>query len=587
MKAGQSTNSSTAAGASMADLQQAERPPTVEPDSAHPLHELSTRLIRGGDIQTLYHQMIDTAVAIMHSDCASMQVLGERSSDLHLLAWRGFDQRSAQYWQRITLESISSRAAAARRGERVFITDTEQCETIAGTRDLEEYRRSHIRSTQSTPLLSRTGRLLGMISTHWRRPHQPAAGELRTFDILVRQCADLIERRQTEEALRAADRHKDEFLATLAHELRNPLAPLRSGLAVMKLAADQPHLVAEMRSMMERQVDQLVRLIDDLLDVNRITLGKIELHRARVELAGLLRQAVETFPVLLEQRRFELLLPAEPLHLDGDGARLTQVFSNLLHNALKFSEPQDRIRLCLTCDGGEALISISDEGIGIPPEKLDEVFGMFTQLHTEPARTRSGLGIGLALARQLVQLHGGSVRAHSRGPGHGAEFIVRLPLIGPAAAASAAALERIAPVRSGGVVGTVKRRVLVVDDNRDAVLTLRMLLELEGGQIECAYDGTDALDKGRAFRPELILLDIGMPGIDGYDTCNAIRREPWGRDATIIALTGWGQQADRERASQAGFDAHLVKPVDPATLATLLAGIPANAAPSSSHSSRS
>jgi signal transduction histidine kinase len=543
-------------------LRDSERQLMAELGAAHRLQELSTLLIKGGDIQTLYARMLDTAMEIMHSDCASMQVLNKSTGDLRLLAWKGFHPQSAQFWELVGPESATSCGEAARATVRVIVADTERCAAIAGTRHLEEFRRSGIRSAQSTPLLSRSGELLGMVSTHWRQPYEPSPAELRTFDILARQCADLIERKQVEEAQLEADRRKDRFLATLAHELRNPLAPLRNGLAVMKAAADQPQVVADMREMMQRQVDQLVHLVDDLLDLSRVALGKVQLQRVRVDLVAVIRQAVEGSPSLFRERHVDLSLPEDGLYVDGDASRLTQVISNLLSNACKFSDRYAPIRLWAGRQGNEVLVSVRDQGIGIPPEKLHEVFEIFAQLGPMSDGTQAGLGIGLSLVKQLVELHGGSVMARSDGLGHGSEFIIRLPAVDAAPVAAAASSPHTG----------VKRRVLVVDDNRDAAESLSMLLQIEGSQTEVAYSGAEALLKGRQFRPEFILLDLGMPAMNGYDACAAIRREPWGSAVKIMALSGWAQEADRVRSAEAGFDGHMVKPVDPAALARLLIG---------------
>jgi two-component system CheB/CheR fusion protein len=373
---------------------------------------------------------------------------------------------------------------------------------------------------------------------------------------------DIDELKEAEEDLRKADRRKDEFLATLAHELRNPLAPLRTGLAVMRLAGDQPQTQLAVREMMERQVAQLVRLIDDLLDVSRITRGKVELRRTRVLLGAVIDLAVETTRPMLDGRRLEVDIGAAPVYVDADPTRLAQVFSNLLDNACKFTEPDGVIRVTASVEGGDVVVAVTDDGAGIPPDKLEGVFEMFAQLDTPSHRASGGLGIGLSLVRLLVRLHGGEVRAESEGAGHGAQFVVRLPIALEPAEAQ--------PVtRPPQVIGG--RRVLVVDDNRDAAESISMLLALEGCQTEIAYDGAEGIEKARAFKPEVVFLDIGMPRMNGYDACRVLRREPGGKAMTIVALTGWGQEADRHKTRMAGFDDHLVKPVEHAALAKLLA----------------
>ena len=371
--------------------------------------------------------------------------------------------------------------------------------------------------------------------------------------------------RASEERLREADRHKNEFLATLAHELRNPLAPLRTGIAVLERGGGNADVLARTLDMMGRQVNQLVRLIDDLLDVSRISRGKIELRRAPIALAPVIHQALELAAPLLPQRHCEVVLPAEPVYVDGDDARLTQVVSNLVNNACKYTTAGGRIRVELRRERDAAVIAVRDDGIGIPADKLDAVFELFTQLDDGRDSVQVGLGIGLALVRQLVQLHGGTVEASSEGRGLGAEFRVRLPMTAAPAATVPAALSSAPPAC---------RHVLIVDDNRDAADCLCALLEFQGHRAEVAYGGPEALEKVRARPPDVVLLDLGMPDMNGYETCRALRAlpppQPW-----VVALSGWGQEADRQKTKAAGFDGHLTKPVDPETVVRLLADLPA------------
>jgi PAS domain S-box-containing protein len=379
---------------------------------------------------------------------------------------------------------------------------------------------------------------------------------------------DIDDLKAAEAALRESDRRKDEFLATLAHELRNPLAPLRSALAVLESAVDRPAAFAATRDMMARQVDHLVRLIDDLLDVSRITRGKVELARRRIDLVEAVRHGIEIARPALVERAFTATLPAAPVVVEGDAVRLAQVVANLLNNAGKFTPAGAAIRLGLATDGDAALIRVADAGIGIPPSQLESIFGLFRQLDTGLARGHGGLGIGLSLVRELVELHGGSVSAASEGADRGATFEVRLPLA-PAHAASLPEVVRPAPAATPSTAGP--RRVLIVDDNRDAADSLRLLLAMDGHETVAAYDGPSALALARDFGPQVVLLDIGMPGMDGHAVCRALRSEPRHADAIVVALTGWGQDADRTAALAAGFDAHLVKPVDPATVTATIA----------------
>jgi CheY-like chemotaxis protein len=318
---------------------------------------------------------------------------------------------------------------------------------------------------------------------------------------------------------------------------------------------------------MERQLNQMTRLIDDLLDTGRISQGKLELRRKRVELASVIHQAVEGCRSAIESAGQEIVvtLPQRPIYLDADSIRLAQVFTNLLSNASKYSDPGSRILLTAVQEGGDAVVSVKDTGIGIPPEMLQKIFDMFTQVDQSLERTRGGLGIGLTLVRQLVELHGGSVHAFSEGLGRGSEFVVRLPVLSEAPESQPReAVTGVASPTSG-------RRILVVDDNRDAAGSLAMLLKMTGNETQIACDGLEAVHAAETFKPDIVLLDIGLPKLNGYDACRRIREQPWGKHMALIALTGWGQEADRQKSKDAGFDGHLVKPVDYAALMKVLA----------------
>jgi len=371
---------------------------------------------------------------------------------------------------------------------------------------------------------------------------------------------------------READRRKDEFLATLAHELRNPLAPMRNGLHAIKTAGADAATFAEAHGMMERQLGHMVRLIDDLIDVSRISRGKLDLKRERVELATVVRNAVETARPLIEQEGHHLAVdvPPAPVYVDADVTRLSQVFANLLNNAAKFTARGGRLRLAVGRHDGDTVVTVRDNGVGIPAPVLPRVFDMFTQVDCSLEKAKGGLGIGLTLVKRLVELHGGAVEARSDGDGLGSEFVVRLP----AAPAAAAESE---PEVVGAPGPAARRRVLVVDDNRDSAVSLAMVLDIMGNDTRTAYDGLEALEVAETFRPEVVLLDIGMPKLNGYDTARRLRAEPWGKHVLLVAQTGWGQEDDKRKSRDAGFDHHLVKPVDPAALEQLLAGLPAKA----------
>ncbi len=377
---------------------------------------------------------------------------------------------------------------------------------------------------------------------------------------------DVTETREAVESLRDADRRKEEFLAMLSHELRNPLGAMAHGLSLLERRASDPAAVAATREMMTRQLGQLVQLVDDLLDVSRISRGTLELRRKRVELAPVLRQALETCRQHLLDRALEVdLAAAEPIAVDADPARLTQVFANLLHNARKFTQSGGRIRMKAERRGSEVVISVEDDGAGIAPERLEEIFDMFVSAEETGEKPRTGLGVGLTLARQLVALHGGSVEARSEGRGRGSEFVVRLPV---------ADREPNAP--QPGPEGAVDRpvsglRILVVDDNEDGAASLAMLLGIDGNEVRTALDGEQALLAAEEFRPDVVLLDIGLPKLDGYAVARRLRAQPGGEKMMLVAITGWGQEGDRRRSREAGINHHLVKPVDRQALSRVLA----------------
>jgi signal transduction histidine kinase len=375
------------------------------------------------------------------------------------------------------------------------------------------------------------------------------------------------DRERVEEALREADRRKDEFLATLAHELRNPLAPIRNALHILRLTDSSDSATEQVCEMMERQVGHLVRLVDDLMEVSRITRGKIELRMEPVEVAAIIRSAVEASRPLIDESRHQLAisLPPEPLVIHGDSVRLSQVVSNLLNNAAKYMDEGGQIWLGAKQQGDDALISVRDTGIGIPPEMLPHIFKMFTQVDRAKRQAQGGLGIGLSLVRTLVEMHGGEVEAHSLGVGQGSEFIVRLPL----STATSVSTRNMANTRTPVLP---RHRILVVDDNRDGAESLGLLLTLLGAEVRVVHDGLAAVEIIPSYAPTVVLLDIGMPGMDGYEVAQRIRQQPAGRNLMLIALTGWGQEADRRRTSQAGFDHHLLKPADITTLKSLLDG---------------
>jgi PAS domain S-box-containing protein len=388
---------------------------------------------------------------------------------------------------------------------------------------------------------------------------------------------DLTEKRHrealelAEAALRDADRRKDEFIATLAHELRNPLAPTRSALEILRLKAGEDPEVRWAEDVIDRQVQQMTRLVDDLLDLSRITRDQIALRRERIDIAVAIGSAVETSQPLISEfeHKLSVLLPSEPLVVHADLNRLAQVFANLLNNAAKYTDRGGQISLTAWKEGGEAVISVKDNGVGIPTDLLPRVFEMFTQAPRSPDRTDVGLGIGLTLVKRLVEMHGGRVVARSAGPQLGSEFEVRLPGL-----AEKETAERADVVRESTTLASVYR-VLIVDDNRDSADSLSVMLRMRGSEVRAAYGGAAALSVAESFRPDVVLLDLSMPRVNGYDTCRAIRRQQWAKEVVIVAVTGWGQLDDRRRALESGFDYHLVKPVDADSLTRIFAELAA------------
>jgi signal transduction histidine kinase/ActR/RegA family two-component response regulator len=375
---------------------------------------------------------------------------------------------------------------------------------------------------------------------------------------------DVTERRRLEDHLRRlamdlsiADRRKDEFLATLAHELRNPLAPMSNMLEVLKRTETDEAVLKRAHETIERQLGQMVRLVDDLLDLNRITHDRLELRRSEVELSSVIQQAVEVAGPLLDAAGHELVveLPQEPIYLYADRARLAQVFGNLLNNSAKYTQAKGTISLTAERFDGEVVVTVKDNGAGIPVDKLNSIFDMFMQVDSTSEQSQGGLGIGLTLVKRLVEMHGGSIEPRSAGEGLGSEFVVRLPVL---------ARHTLTSVSDGDSAArsVTERRILIVDDNRDSADSLSLLLAITGNKTLVAHDGLEAIEAADRQRPDVVLLDIGLPKLDGHEVCRRIREQPWGKDIVMIALTGWGQEDDRRKSEEAGFNGHLVKPVD-------------------------
>jgi len=419
--------------------------------------------------------------------------------------------------------------------------------------------------------LVKAGRLVAMMAVHQEHPRHWTAGEVALVEAVVERCWAHIERVRGAEALRETDRRKSEFLATLAHELRNPLAPIRNGLEIMKMKGASPAVHDNVRSMMERQVGHMVHLINDLLDIARVSSGKLVLQMRPVDLRDVVATAVETSRPLLDAagHLLEVSVPPLAVPVEVDPVRISQVLSNLLSNAAKYTPQGGRVALGVQVEGDSVLVTVADNGVGIAADMLDAVFEMFTQVARSIERSNGGLGIGLSLVRRLAELHGGSVSAHSAGVGLGSTFALRLPLAqAPAGAAPSAPAGAEAPAPGGR--GRILR-VLVADDNVDAAESLASLLELDGHEIRTVHDGAAAVEAAAQFRPALVFLDIGMPRLDGYEAARRMRRMPELDGAMLVALTGWGTEEDRARARAAGFDRHLLKPALPEAVQAVLA----------------
>jgi signal transduction histidine kinase/ActR/RegA family two-component response regulator len=536
------------------------------------LHQVSTRLVQTNDLFTLLNELLDAAIEITRADMGNIQLL--EGTHLKVVAQRGFDKHFVEFFNAFP-DGPNACGVALKTRTRVIIDDVAAHPTLTGTPVREVLLGAGVAAVQSTPLLSRSGQVVGIFSTHYHHNYHPDESDLRLLDLLARQATDFIERVKDEEALKEADRRKDEFLATLAHELRNPLAPIRNALHIMRLARNDGPVVEEARSMMERQLGQMVRLIDDLLDVSRITRGKLELRKERIELASVINNAVDTARPLIEEAGHELTinLPNRPVFLDADPVRLAQVFANLLNNAAKYMERGGHIWLTAERQGHGVSLIVRDTGMGIPAQDLPTIFDMFSQVDRSLEKSRGGLGIGLTLVKRLVELHGGRVEAHSYGVGQGSEFRAYLPV------QELAAEPHPSSDHDGRIANRVTFRILIADDNKDAAQSTGMMLRMLGNEVRTVHNGLQAVEEAAAFRPDVILLDIGMPQINGYEAARRIRQQHWGKDMVLVAVTGWGKEDDKQRAAAAGFDQHFTKPVNPTDLEHLIANLQAYSTP--------
>ncbi|MEL7609463.1 MAG: PAS domain S-box protein [Bacillota bacterium] len=549
------------------------------------LQGISTELLYQQDAQELYEKIIDTASAIMHAQFASIQMLspnGDQEGKLQLLAYRGFNQRAAEFWKYVDLSSGSSCGEALRTGKRIIVPDIEKCGFIQGTKDREIYLQTGIRAGQTTPLYSLSGRPVGMISTHWSEPYIPSESELRLLDVLARQAADVIDRRQFEQALQEsekkanalvgelekADKNKNEFISVLSHELRNPLAAISAGIQLLDVAKDK-NQTGRAKEIMKRQTNQLCRLVDDLLDLTRINRNKIRLKKETINLNGIVKGAVEDIGPAYGKKGVKLCtrIQTKPISLDADPVRIAQMIENILYNALKFTQANGVVRLTLKTEKNDAVISVKDNGKGISPEIMPQLFTPFTQAEHTLDRSSGGLGLGLSIVKGIVDLHGGDVSAYSEGREKGSTFTIRLPMI--------AGDHQAAEKRTSG--STIKKglNVLIIEDNKDFAELLCSILRMQGHEISIAADGVEGIQKAKEQIPDVILCDIGLPGINGFEVAGRMREDINLKNVYLIALTGYAGNLDADLAKKSGFDMHLAKPVDAASLEKVLAEVKA------------
>jgi PAS domain S-box-containing protein len=535
------------------------------------LNDWTSRLWRCRDLAQGLDEMLGVVIELLGADKGNVQLLDEEHAVLKIVAQRGFAADFLDFFREVSTGDDSACGRALRSGERVVIEDIE---TDAGYTPMRAVARAaNYRSVLSTPLISVDGASLGMLSAHFAGVHRPTEADLRRLDLFVRQASDFIQRcrmeealRKSEQALRDADRRKDEFLALLAHELRNPLAPVRYAIATIKKPGRTAEQQKRAEAVIERQVDHMSRLLDDLLDVSRITRGSLQLKKTRTELTLIIGTAIDAARPLLEAKghQLSLELPKEPVAIEADPVRLAQVFSNLLINAGKYTDPGGHISLRATQQDTNVIVAVRDDGIGIASEAIPRLFTLFYQAQSATGRSEGGLGVGLALVRGLVALHGGVVEARSAGVNKGSEFLVRLP-------AGTSVGRRTPPEHSVAVAESRDPlKVLVVDDNRDAAESCAALLSLNDHDVRMAFDGRTAVEIASTFHPDVLLLDIGLPDMSGYQVAAKIRSMPWAGAAILIAVSGWGRDEDKRRAVAAGFDQHLTKPISGEALESVL-----------------
>lgn len=549
------------------------------------LNEIGTRCAKdGNDVERCLNDILNVSIEITGSDKGNIQLVEDRSGTLQLVAHAGFEESFLKFFDSVTDQSTACRMAIET-GQRVVVEDINESEIYAGQPSLDALREANVRSVQSLPLVSSSGKLLGVISTHLTEPHRPSEQELRLMDLLARQTADYLERihvekereqllsrehelRQTAEE---ANRLKDEFLAIMSHELRNPLNVIL-GYAELLLRMDQIKesvTLHRMADAVKRNAVAQSKLIRDLLDLSRLRSGKLELNRENVSPVASIENAIETVRIDAESKGIDIEVKAsdDVMFVRADPVRLEQIIWNLLNNSVKFTPSGGRITVRLEEDADEIVLTVSDTGQGIDPSFLPHIFEIFRQADASTNRSHQGMGIGLAVVQQLVELHGGSVTAGSAGKGKGATFTIRLPR-------SVNTKTPLAPVGDFGIGALAGLNVLVVDDSEDTTEMVRHLLEIGGASVSAATSGREALRIAREKQFDVVLSDISMPGMDGFEFLSKLRKIPGKQDLPAVALTGFGRPEDVQRASNEGFYAHLTKPFDIQTLASLLQKMP-------------
>jgi signal transduction histidine kinase/ActR/RegA family two-component response regulator/PAS domain-containing protein len=530
------------------------------------LHNLSMRLLDQNDLVPMLHEVLQASMELLGADKGNIQIYDESERALKIVTQIGFDQAFLDFFRSIPA-GFSACGAALERRARVLVEDAFADPRSADLAPI--YAAYDVVALQSTPLFGSDGKLFGMLSTHFRQPHRPSERELQLLDLYAQQAERVIERKRAEDALREVDRRKDQFLALLGHELRNPLGIIRNSAQLLGLQGPADSPLQEWRDTIERQVVQMARMLDDLLDVSRISSGRMQLRKERCDLAKMVRDTAEDYRNSFDLNgvRFALHVTDLPACVVGDRTRLVQAFDNLISNAAKFTDRGGSVTVTLELQGdATAVVSVRDTGMGIEPEVLTWLFEPFTQADRSVERSRGGLGLGLALVKGIVELHGGNVTASSDGPDRGSEFIIRLPL------------EQAQTSPAIGVVPTQKPRpcrILLIEDNPTAARSGRMILEYMGHAVEVAHTGPEGLMAARSFRPEVVLCDIGLPGLDGYEVAKTLRQQVGLDTMYLVGISGYAQ--DERRARESGFNAYLTKPVNFDDLERMLAQLKAEA----------